>query len=144
MIVKNSQLSITPQVMKKPLVIVAIVLTLLVGGFFLLNNYIYQAKQASNETSESYRGTLAGEYVCLPRTDGGESDECVYGMKTDVGEYYAVDFSLMSQVPDAQLSIGDRFQATGLITPIENLSTSFWDAYPVEGIFSVTDSVERE
>ena len=133
--------------MRKPLFIIGIIAALLIGGFFILNRYIYNQKQAQGtEELSPYRGTLTGEYVCLPPT--GESDpetpECVTALKTDQDEYYAIDFNLMSQdQPD--LKEGDRFTASGLITPIENLSTDHWQQYPmeIEGIFSITDSVQK-
>ncbi len=91
---------------------------------------------------EPYRATLSGEYVCLPHRDGAvrETEECAPGVKTDAGEYYAIDFYLMSQ-EHRPLSVGERFSANGLVTPIERLSTNRWQKYQVEGIFSVTDSV---
>src|SRR5690606_2992200 len=112
-------------------------------GFFILNSYIYREKQSALNNYEPYRGTLTGEYLCLPRTDATEED-CRYGIKTDAGEYYAVDFYLMSQQVASQVAIGERLTANGLITPIERLSTNTWDPYPIEGIFSVTDTLIRE
>lgn len=116
-----------------------------VVGFYAFNSYIYNAKQSGGEIVKPYRATLTGEYVCLPHKDtsGPQTLECAFGMKTDVGEYYALDFNLMSQGP-AELNVGDRFTATGNITPIEMLSTDHWDVYSIEGIFSVTDSVVKE
>lgn len=131
--------------MKTLAVVLGVVLLALIIGFFALNSYIYTEKQADpNETMEPYRASLEGEYLCLPHVDTSspQTDECAFGIKTDVGEYYAVDFMLMSQTAP-QLVTGDRFRANGLITPIERLSTDHWRQYPVEGIFSVTDSVEK-
>ena len=90
------------------------------------------------------RMTLTGVYTCLPHADttGPQTMECALGMQTDDGAYYALDFNLMSQTPPG-LETGDRFTATGVLTPIENLSTNFWQKYNVSGIFSVTDSVQR-
>ena len=133
--------------MRKPILIVGTIAVLLIGGFFILNRYIYNQKQASaNEISTPYRGTLTGEYVCLPPATGSTpaSPECVTALLTDQDEYYVIDFNLMSQDrPDLQE--GDRFTANGVITPIENLSTDHWQQYPVEieGSFSITDSVQK-
>ncbi len=115
----------------------------IVAGFYSLNNYIYQEKQGYGNTFEPYRGTLTGEYVCLPHvdTEGPQTLECAAGLKTDVGEYYALDMALMSQ-EHRQLSTGERISANGLITPVERLSSDHWRKYPIEGIFSVTDSLE--
>lgn len=133
--------------MRKPLLILGIIAALLIVGFFILNRYIYNQKQANvNEVSTPYRGTLTGEYVCLPPAaeSNPETPECLAALKTDQDEYYVIDFGLMSQDrPDLQE--GDRFTASGVITPIENLSTDHWRQYPVEieGIFSLTDSVQK-
>lgn len=88
------------------------------------------------------RITLEGEYVCLPHRDtsGVQTDECAAGLRTDTA-YYALDFALMSQ-GDPRLTIGDRFSANGIFTPIETLSSDHWQKYDVAGIFSVTDSVK--
>jgi hypothetical protein len=117
----------------------------LVAAFYSFNNYIYQQKQGDGFVTEPYRATLAGEYACLPHVDtsGDQTDECEPGIKTDVGEYYAIDLNLMSQTPP-QFSIGERFQANGVITPIERLSSDHWQKYTVEGIFSITDSVQKQ
>ncbi len=119
---------------------------ILVGGFFVLNQYIYNEKQEQNpEAFEPYRATLAGEQVCLPPRDttGPVTLECAIGLKTDVGEYYALDFNLMSQEVRPIMN-GERFTANGTVTPIERLSTDHWQKYDVEGIFSITDSVVIE
>jgi hypothetical protein len=124
---------------------VVIGLALLVAGFFALNNYIYKEKQAdpSEQSFEPYRATLSGEYGCLPHKDtrGPQTDECMGGIRTESGEYYAVDTNLMSQM-HAPLEIGQYITGNGLVTPIERLSSDHWQKYEVEGIFSITDSLE--
>jgi hypothetical protein len=135
--------------MKKILILagVAVVaVVMLVGGFFILNSYIYQEKQdGTNSSVEPYRAILSGEYVCLPHADksGPETMECAFGIRTDLGEYFAVDFSLMSET-NPGIEVGERFSANGTVTPIEMLSAYQWQKYDVVGIFSVTDSVEVE
>lgn len=133
---------------KKVLFAIATILIVVIG-FFAFNSFIYQEKQAPSSDRKmqditSYQGTLSGEYVCLPHKDqsGPQTLECAFGLKTDSGEYYAVDFSAMSQT-NPGVNIGDRFQATGLITPIEMISSNHWQIYPIKGIISVTDSVKK-
>ncbi len=130
--------------MKKALLIIGITVIVLVGGFYAYNAYIYHEKQGDGNDIVSYRGTLTGTHVCLPHADtsGPQTMECAIGMKTDTGEYYALDFSLMSQ-NNPNLQSGDRFTANGLITPVEMLSSDHWQKYAIEGIFSVTDSVKK-
>lgn len=129
--------------MKKTALILIALVILLVAGFYALNAYIYAEKQ-EGAAVERYRATLTGVQVCLPHknTDGPTTLECAIGMKTDAGEHYALDFSLMSQIPPS-IQDGDRFEASGMVTPIEMLSTDQWQKYDVEGIFSVTDGVKK-
>jgi len=93
----------------------------------------------------SYRGSLTGTYECLPHKAGGDVQtlECAFGIKTDKGDHYALDFNLMSQSrPD--LKVGERFSANGLVTPIEMLSSEYLrNTYDVKGVFSVTDSLRK-
>lgn len=93
----------------------------------------------------SYRGELSGESVCLPHTDqsGPQTLECAFGLKTENGEYYALDLSLLSQ-EQPMFQTGKKFTAHGLITPVEMLSSNHWQKYSIKGIFSVTDSVKIE
>lgn len=93
------------------------------------------------ETTLPERATLTGEYGCLPRVEANAGDDCVPSLETTEGTYYALDFGLMSQTKP-ELRNGDRVTASGVVTPIENLSTDYWQQFDVTGIFSVTDSVE--
>lgn len=90
------------------------------------------------------RVTLEGEYVCLPHkeTSGPQTLECAFGLKTDEGSFYALDLNLLSAIPPA-FRAGERLRANGILTPIERLSTDQWRKYNVQGIFSITDSLER-
>lgn len=130
--------------MKKTILFIIGLAIVLVGGFYALNAYIYSEKQGDPSDIKAYRGTLSGEVVCLPHKDTGgpHTMECAFGMRTDTGEHYALDLSLMSQ-ENPGLDSGDRFTANGLITPLELLSTDHWQKYDIEGIFSVTDSIEK-
>lgn len=112
-------------------------IAVLAAGFFVLNWYIYQEKQELNPV-ESYEASLQGQYVCLPHIDatGPQTLECAFGLKTDAGEYYALDFNNLPQVP-ADLHTGSRIQVTGVITPVELLSGDRSRQYPIDGIFAV-------
>lgn len=122
--------------MRKIVAIIAFTMFLAVG-FFAFNSYIYTQKQQGGNV-DRYTATLSGEYVCLPHRDtrGPQTLECAFGMKTDVGEYYALDLNSLSIKPD--LKTGKKFTATGIITPVEMLSTDYWQKYAIEGIFSVS------
>lgn len=130
---------------QKILSLFALLAVLLIVSLIFPNAVTVGQKEgpADDISFEPYRSTLSGEMVCLPHRDPNvQTKECVRGMKTDTGEYYAIDFALMSQIPP-DLSVGDRFSGNGVVTPIERLSTDYWQQYRVEGIFSVTDSVEK-
>lgn len=130
----------------KQLLITLVVLVAVLGiSLVALNSFIYNEKQEQPpQTFEPYRATLKGKGVCLPHKDtsGPQTDECAFGMRTEAGEYYALDFNLMSQGYPDELYNGTIFSANGTVTPIENLSASNWQKYNVKGIFSVTDSVQ--
>lgn len=131
--------------MKKVLAIAIVLVAVFAAGFYALNSYIYAEKQGDPMDIQSYRGTLTGTVVCLPPKDkdGPNTRECAFGMRTDAGEHYAVDMTMMSQQAEP-LDSGDRFTANGLITPVEMLSSDRWAKYDIVGIFSVTDSVVKE
>ncbi len=122
--------------------LILLVILGIVAGFYSFNNYIYQEKQGVNTTFEPYRATFTGVQTCLPHknTSGPRTLECAIGIQTDTNEYYALDFTLMSQIPP-EIQNGEKFTASGVVMPIERLSADHWQKYNAKGIFSVTDSV---
>lgn len=119
------------------LVLIGSVVLILIG-FTIFNNYIYQEKQEEPQNIDRYQGTLTGEYVCLPHRDtsGPTTLECAFGLLTDSGEYYAVGMGVDNTgVPE--FIAGQRVTLTGVITPVEMLSTDYWQKYIVSGIISV-------
>ncbi|MEN9582879.1 MAG: hypothetical protein RL641_833, partial [Candidatus Parcubacteria bacterium] len=99
------------------------------------------------DSPTSTRATLSGEYLCIHKiTDSQKAEEktedCVPGLKTDDSKYYALDYNLMSQTRP-EIALGDRIEASGLVTPIEALSSDQWQVYKLTGIFSVTDSFRK-
>lgn len=105
---------------------------------------LIKTEEIKSEEIKRYRTELQGEYVCMRAVSSAEpeSSDCAYGIKTDKDEYFALDFNLLSQ-EKAKLKPGDRFSAGGTVTPIEMISTDYWQKYNVKGIFSVTDSVKK-
>jgi hypothetical protein len=124
-------------------IVTIVILLIIVIGFFAFNSYIYNEKQGGAPSFEPYRGTLSGATVCLPHKDttGPQTKECAFGFKTEAGEYYVLDFNLMSRIPPEKFQTGVSLTASGIVTPIEMLSTDQWQKYNVQGIFSVTDFV---
>lgn len=127
--------------MRKILYGVGIGVLVLIAAFYAFNAYIYNEKQGEGNTFEPYRATLSGEVVCLPHKDPNlGTKECATGLRTEVGEHYALDFALMSQTPPENVS--GYLTASGVVTPIERLSANHWQKYDVVGIFSVTDGLK--
>ncbi|OGM28904.1 hypothetical protein A2801_03010 [Candidatus Woesebacteria bacterium RIFCSPHIGHO2_01_FULL_41_10] len=89
-------------------------------------------------TNAPYQTTLSGEYVCLPHKDtsGPQTMECAFGIKTPDGTHYAVDFGENGDL--TQFVAGESVTLSGLVTPIEYISTDHWQIYDIVGIFSVT------
>jgi len=116
-----------------------------VGVLFLIGYFWMQGHltKVSEVAIEPERGTVTGTYVCLPlRKDVARESDCAAGVHSDDGKYYAIDFGLVSEGTPSFVE-GDRLHASGIITPIETLSTDYWRQYIVEGIFSVTDSLQK-
>ncbi len=87
--------------------------------------------------------TLSGTYVCLPHlnTSGAQTTECAFGIKTDDGVYYAVNFG---QSADAmtQFRSGAHITADGFVVIKEALNTDQWQKYNMKGIFTITKMID--
>lgn len=126
---------------RTPLLIGVAILAVLVTAFHFFNAYIYVQKQGVGNVIEPYRGTLSGTYVaCLPHPT---PDTCIPGLRMDDNATYAVDFSLSSQLIESPKD-GQRMRASGLITPVELLSSDHIRETGAIGVFSVTDSFTIE
>ncbi len=81
---------------------------------------------------------LSGETVCLPHknTEGPQTLECAFGLKTNAGTYYALDLNALPDLA-GDFQVNERVTVTGVITPVEALSSDRWQIYPIVGIFSV-------
>jgi hypothetical protein len=89
--------------------------------------------------------TMSGETVCLPHkdTDGPQTMECAFGLKADNGNHYALNMTQVQNGGMIGFDTGMRMTVTGLLVPIEQISTDMWNKYDIKGIVSVT-SVEQE
>ena len=87
--------------------------------------------------------TLSGTLECLPHlnTKGPQTTECAFGIKTDEGEHYAINFG---QSADAmqQFQSGAHIRAEGFVVIKEALSSDHWQQYNMKGIFTVTKMLE--
>ncbi len=118
-----------------------IVLAVLVGaGYYYFFN---RASQKVTLDSTPQKATLSGTYVCLPHLDssGPQTEECAFGLKTDDGVYYAVDFGQSINTMELFQS-GSQIKAEGLIVTKESLSTNQWAKYNMKGIFTITKMID--
>ncbi len=120
------------------LLIVFIVLLIIGSSLLWYSHSRKQFQENPSLPSEPYHTTLTGTYLCLPHTNtsGPQTLECAFGLQTDEGTYYALDFNLLPNAVQT-LQTGSTITATGTVTPIERLSTDHWRKYPITGIFSV-------
>lgn len=83
--------------------------------------------------------TLTGMYVCLPHIDttGPQTEECRFGIKTQDGQYYAVNFGASADAMNTFQS-GKSVNAEGFIVMKEALSSDEWSRYNMRGIFTIT------
>lgn len=83
--------------------------------------------------------TLTGAYVCLPHIDttGPQTEECRFGIKTQDGQYYAVNFGASADAMN-DFQSGKSITAEGFIVVKEALSSDEWSRYNMKGIFTIT------
>lgn len=123
----------------KILIGVVAVLVVVAVGIFM------SSRMASNTPAEvpldatPQNVTLSGTYVCLPHLDttGPQTEECAFGIQTDSGDYYAVNFG-QSADSMGQFQSGAHVQAEGFVVIKEALSSDQWQKYNMKGIFTVT------
>lgn len=86
--------------------------------------------------------TISGLYVCLPHKDttGPQTEECAFGIKTDSGDYYAVNFGQSGYAMNDFIN-GSYIKADGFFVIKEALSTNHWDKYNMKGIFTITKMI---
>ncbi len=90
-----------------------------------------------------YNVTLSGTYTCLPHaeTSGPQTMECAFGLKTDDGDYYAVNFGASANAA-TQFQSGAHIRAEGNVVIKEALNSDQWQKYNMKGIFTVTNMLE--
>jgi hypothetical protein len=117
--------------------IVAVLVLIIFGYFNLSKNFSKNVSVDIDPTPKEI--TLLGVYECLPFLGGygANTNECAFGLKTDDGVYYAVNFG---QSADAMKKFqnGERIYAQGFFVPKEALSTDHWVKYNMKGIFTIT------
>jgi hypothetical protein len=82
--------------------------------------------------------TVSGAYVCLPTIDGSATADCAFGIKTDGGEYYAVNFGA-SAGSMADFASGAHIAAQGTLILREDLRPDSWKKFKMKGLFTILE-----
>lgn len=124
------------------LVIGVVVILVAVAAYFLfIKSPTTETPQDLDPTPQSV--TLSGTYVCLPHADttGPQTEECAFGLQTDDGEYYAVNFGASANAM-TQFQSGAHITAEGFVVIKEALSSDQWQKYNMKGIFTITTMID--
>lgn len=105
----------------------------------LVDTIVQSVTVLDYSSSVSQNTSQTGEYVCVPNRDqSGPQTECVEGLKTDNGNYYALDFGSLTSSNVSGLQTGNRIAVEGSMVPAMALSSDHWQRYPIVGVISVT------
>lgn len=113
------------------------------AGYFLYGQFGPAARSTAALDAAPKNVTLAGTYRCLPHKDANApaTEECTFGMQTDEGRYYAVNFGASAAAME-QFQSGAHIKAEGFVVLREALSSDHWAKYDMEGIFTITKMLE--
>lgn len=116
-------------------------------GFLFLRPATAPEPAVPNQPSVtvSHEVILEGKIICLPHRDtsGPQTMECAYGIQASDGSNYSLDTQKIDSSNPPMYNTEDRVRATGLITPIEALSSDQWKKYDIKGIFTATTPLEK-
>ncbi len=128
---------------QKTIMLVGLAVILIVAG----GCYIFSTKNNGDVVLDSTpkNVTLSGEYACLPHLNPSEdtTKECAFGLKTDDGVYYAINFGESANAMELFQS-GARISAEGFVVIKEALSTDQWAKYNMKGIFTITKFIDGQ
>lgn len=85
--------------------------------------------------------TVVGFWECLPHKDasGPQTMECAIGIKKEGStEHYALNLNLLETAPAIDYPTGTKLRIEGVVTPVEQLSSNYWQKYDVVGVLSAT------
>ncbi len=121
------------------LIIIGVLVIISVGFTAFYNRVALKAPEPIDSLPQNV--TFSGVYVCLPHLNESESltEECVFGLKTDDGEYYMVNFGARASAME-EFQSGKHITAEGFVVIKEALSTDQWVNYNMKGIFTITFS----
>ncbi|MBI1974682.1 MAG: hypothetical protein HYS51_02465 [Candidatus Zambryskibacteria bacterium] len=106
----------------------------IVFGFLLFKGW----DKVVNQEIDGKMETVTGSFNCLPFKDGTSIDDtnCVLGVKSRDGFYYALDISHIQDV-NTDLKVEDTIAVTGFIKPESEAATSQWTAFGIKGVIRV-------
>jgi hypothetical protein len=118
---------------------------LIIAAVFILGSLILRSAKDRTVPLDATpkEATLSGTYVCLPHADttGPQTEECAFGLKTDDGVYYAVNFG-QSENAMEQFQSGAHITAEGFVVIKEALNSDQWAKYNMKGIFTITRMID--
>ncbi len=128
---------------KNILIGISSVIAVAVIGYFFFSINPLNGVTGQNLDGTPQSVTLSGTYVCLPHLDtsGPQTMECAFGLKTDDGVYYAVNFGQSANAMN-QFQSGAHITAEGFVVIKEALSSDQWMKYNMKGIFTLTRMIE--
>ncbi len=106
------------------------VAALIIFGLLLFGGYDKVLNGEIDKTS-----VVTGNFSCLPLKEE-VSDDCVLGLRSKDGSYYALDVSRI-QDANTDLKAEDTIAVTGFVLPESFVVGSDWEKYAVVGIIKV-------
>jgi hypothetical protein len=127
----------------KTALIVVGILIIAVIGFVVLSGQHMASEPNIPVDSAPQHITLSGTYECLPHAnpDGPQTMECAFGLVSDSGDHYAVNFGASADAMQ-QFQAGSHITAEGDFVPKEALNSDQWNKYNMKGIFTVTKMID--
>lgn len=128
---------------QKTVFVLFVALIVAAVAYFAFTEYGSKSTLISGADGTPYNTTLSGTYTCLPHMDtsGSQTMECAFGLRTDNGDYYAVNFGASANAAE-QFQSGAHIRAEGNVVIKEALSASQWQKYNMKGIFTITNMLE--
>lgn len=137
---------------RKPSIIIVGLISVVALTFWFFHNVRSRAIDApalSTETPTSVRSeplspeliTLEGTYVCLPLlAQGANSADCAFGIESDDGIFYAVNFGARAGSM-ADFLAGAHIKAKGTLILRDNLNPNSWEKFDMHGLFTVIEKL---
>lgn len=127
--------------------IIAVVLIVVIGVYITTRPNATSTKPSlppSVTAATPEHVTLIGTYTCLPLLDAAApNSDCAFGIKTDSGDYYAVNFGA-SAGSMADFKASAHIKAKGFIILRGDLRPDNWKKFSMLGLFTITEKPELQ